>query len=62
MYDVKNLYDIQRGDTIITINGDVLKVRRASHNWVYGDDINRDNLFMMSRTQLEKLIKEVYYA
>lgn len=56
------MYDIQKGDLIITIKGDILKVRRASKNWIYGVDIIRDDYFLLNRVKLEKIIKEVFYV
>ena len=55
------MYDIQKGDLITTINGDILKVRRVSERWVSGLNITKDRYFMSNRTELEKIIKEVVY-
>jgi len=55
------MYDIRRGDIVVTVTGHILKVRSSSPNWVYGENITTNELFMFSRTELNKRIKEVYY-
>ena len=55
------MYDIRKGDIVVTVNGDILKVRRSSPNWVYGENITKNDYFMFSRVELNKRIKEVVY-
>jgi hypothetical protein len=56
------MYDVRKGDVIVTVDGDILKVRRSSSSWVYGENITKNDYFMISRNELNKRIKEVFYV
>lgn len=56
------MLEIGIGDVIKTINGKVLKVSRISEHYIYGDNITDDVHFMIRRSELSRLISEVYYG
>lgn len=56
------MLDISIGDVIRTVNGKVLKVKRISYSYIYGDNITDNVHFMIRRSELPRLISEVYYG
>lgn len=56
------MLEISIGDVIRTINGKVLKVERISYTYIYGMNIIDDVHFMIRRSELSRLISEVYYG
>lgn len=55
------MLDISIGDVIRTVDGKVLKVKRTSDNYLFGINITDDVNFMIRRSELPRLISEVYY-
>lgn len=60
--EVINMYDIRKGDVIVTIDGHVLQVTKESTNFLYGRDYTDDTNFMTDRREIEKRVKEVHYV
>lgn len=56
------MYDIRKGDIIVTVDGHILKVTRHSKSHLWGLDITDNCNFMYLRTEIEKRIKEVHYV
>lgn len=55
------MLEIGIGDIIRTVNGKVLKVERVSMSYIYGSNIIDNVHFMIRRSELPRLISEVYY-
>lgn len=56
------MYDIRKGDVIVTVDGHVLQVTQESTNFLYGRDYTDDTNFMADRKEIEQRIKEVHYV
>lgn len=56
------MFKLERGDIVTTISGKVLRVLHTSEMYVYGDNITENTHFMFRRDEMNKFIKEVYYA
>lgn len=56
------MLDISIGDVIRTVDGKVLKVKRMSNTYLFGINITDDVNFMIERSELSRLISEVYYG
>lgn len=56
------MYDIRKGDVLVTVDGHVLQVTKESTNFLYGRDYTDDTNFMTDRKDIEKRIKEVHYV
>ena len=55
------MYDIRKGDIIVTVDGHILKVTKHSKSYLWGLDITDNCNFMSLRTEINKRIKEVVY-
>ena len=55
------MYDIRKGDIIVTVDGHILKVTKHSKSYLWGLDITDNCSFMSLRTEIDKRIKEVVY-
>lgn len=56
------MYDIRKGDVIVTIDGHILQVTQESKNYLFGLDYTGDTNFMTDRKDIEKRIKEIHYV
>lgn len=55
------MYDIRKGDVIVTVDGHMLKVTKESTNYLWGVDMTNYCNFMSERTEIDKRVKEVFY-